>query len=454
MDLTWSVEEVARTSDEAAVRRRYDQRNLIYLFGLLLLFAFVSFLELVSRGHRNDEWDVVIASSNFIVVAGMLLLVWDLYRFRRAGSGKGYWRAARWMRNHLSATVITYVLVQYAFLLAFTRDGDNWVPWVMTMPIIVVGFRMLMAELILLHSMLLFGGLTMAAVTLRSEVMQFMIGIVVVNVISLALELFFSFRMKKEVIADWSDRRTQAREQIRMRDELRYARELQLSMLPECAPEVEWADLCAISIPATEVGGDYYDYFVDENRVALVCGDVAGHGMASGLVLASMRSGFTLLRDSLTNPASVLKRLHDLVAETSRRRMLVTVAVVLLDHKTRRAIVSSAGHPPIVLAHADGSVETLDLYAPPLGVRLPVDIPQRTLDLRAGDVFVLHSDGIYETLNERGDSYGLDRLTQVVRERVHDDAEDVRDAIIADVEQFRGNALQEDDLTVVVAKVR
>ena len=451
--LSWSVDEVVRTSDEAAVRRRFDQRNLIYLFGLLMLFAVVAFLELVSQGHRNDELDVAIASANFILVAGMLLLVWDLYRFAKAGT-KGYWRAARWMRHHLSATVITYILVQYALLLAFTRGGDNWVPWAMTMPMIVVGFRMLMAELILLHSMLLFGGLAMAAMTLHARVIPFVISIVVMNAIALSLELFFSYRMKKEVVAEWGERRIQAREQIRMRDELRYARELQLSMLPDCAPEVAWADLCAISVPATEVGGDYYDYFVDENRIALVCGDVAGHGMAAGLVLSAMRSGFTLLKDSLTNPASVLKRLHDLIVETSRRRMLVTVAVVLLDHAARRATIASAGHPPIVVAHADGTVEMLDLFAPPLGVRLPVDIPQRTIDLQAGDFFILHSDGIYETRNDRGDSYGLDRLMQVVRENLATDAEELRDAIVEDVERFRGSAPQEDDLTVVVAKIR
>lgn len=452
MDLTWSLEDTARTSDEAIVRWRYDQRNRLCLLGLLLFFALVSFVELVNHARTKTVLDVGIATANFILVVVMLMLVRDMYRFSKAGT-KGNWTAARWMRNHLTATALTYVAVQFALVVAFARRGDNWVPWAMTMPLLMIGFRMLVAELCLLHAMLAFGSLVMLVNVERSAI-PIGIGILVMNALTLGVEMFFSFRLRKEVVADFTERRTQAREQIRMRDELRYARELQLSMLPECAPNVAWADLCAVSIPATEVGGDYYDYFVDGERVALVCGDVAGHGMAAGLVLSAMRSGFTLLRESLSNPAAVLRRLHDLVAETSRRRMLVTVAVVLLDQATRRATIASAGHPPVVVAHADGTVETIDLYAPPLGVRLPVEIPQRTIDFHPGDIFVLHSDGVYETLSDLGETYGFERLVEVVRAHIASDAESLRDAILADLERFRGSAAQEDDVTVVVAKMR
>jgi sigma-B regulation protein RsbU (phosphoserine phosphatase) len=282
--------------------------------------------------------------------------------------------------------------------------------------------------------------------------MPVFVSMIVINALALTMELYMSRRMRRETVSEWTSRRTQAREQMRMRDELRYARELQLSMLPECAPPLGWAELCAVSLPATEVGGDYYDYFVDGDRVALVCGDVAGHGMAAGLVLAALRSGFTLLKDSLNDPAAVLRRLHDLVAQTSRRRMLVTVTVVLLDRTAKRATIASAGHPPVIVRRAGGRVETIDLFAPPLGVRLPVSIPQRQLEVTSGDVFVLHSDGVYETVNGAGDTYGLERLEDVVRQ--HDGtAESLRDAILADVAGFRGDALQHDDVTVVVAKI-
>ena len=454
MDLTWSLEELARTSDDAVVRRRFDQRNLIYLLALLVFFFVVSIIEMTSRGRTSKPADVYIGAANLVVVLLMLMFVRDVYRLKKAGP-RGTWGLARWMRNHIAATVLTYLFVQYALALAFARHEDGWVGWVMTFPLMMLGFRMLYAELILLHSMLVFGAVGMSLFLAQNprEMWKFYIGLGVLHALSLGTELFLSYRMRKDTVAHWGERRSQAREQIRMRDELAYAREMQLSMLPECAPDVPWADLCAISVPATEVGGDYYDYFVDGRRVALVCGDVAGHGMASGLVLAALRSGFTLLRDSLVDPAAVLRRLHDLVAETSRRRMLVTVAVVLIDHDKRRATIASAGHPPVIRARADGSIELIELWAPPLGVRLPVDIPQTTVELQSGDIFVLHSDGIYETRSPSDETYGLERLAYVVRAHAAGSAEALRDAIVGDVDRFRGSSTPEDDVTVVVAKI-
>ena len=448
LDLPYSLDDIARTTDEMVVRQRFDRRNRFWLQILLGVFGFIALIGITTQQRRHLPIDVLIETANLALVAFGFFAARHSYRGERASL------IGRWLRNHVTASVITFVIVQYAILLTVSRNAEGWIAWIMVVPWSIVVLRMNVAEHVLLHAVLLAGGVFMAAVHpfKKADAVGFYIAIAVNNAIPLAIELIASYRWRRQLRREWGERRTSAREQIRMRDELRYARELQMSMLPECAPALGWADLCAISIPATEVGGDYYDYFVDGDRVALVCGDVAGHGMASGLVLSALRSGFTLLRDSLDDPGAVLRRLHDLVAQTSRRRMLVTVTVVLLDHAKRRATIASAGHPPVILRRADGSVEMINLYAPPLGVRLPVVIPQRELDVASGDVFVLHSDGIYETLNAAGESYGLDRLANVIR--THDgSAESLRDAIVADVEQFRGSELQGDDLTVVVAKV-
>lgn len=443
MDLTWAtIEDLVRTSDDAAVRRKYARRNFVWLVTLMTFFTIASFFEVVTQG-QNTVADSLVASGNFAFMVLGLVALW--------------WRGTReWLRRHISATAITVVAIHYAFALAFTYKQNNWMTWAVTLPIMMLAFRMAATELVLLHSLLAAGGVVMALVSPARISGQpgVYVSILVINGVALGLELFFSRRMRREIALDWGERRVHAREQLRMRDELQYARELQLSMLPESAPHLDWLDLSAICEPATEVGGDYYDYFVEEGRVSVVCGDVAGHGMASGLVLAGLRSGFTLLRDSLDDPAAVLRRLHDLVTQTSRRRMLVTVSVVLLDHRVRRATIASAGHPPVILRRAAGTVETIDLYAPPLGVRLPVSIPQRTIDFASGDVFVLHSDGIYETRSAAGEDYGLSRLTEVVRVEGAGTAEELRDAILADVTAFRGSAEADDDITIVVGRIR
>ncbi|HEX7706023.1 MAG TPA: PP2C family protein-serine/threonine phosphatase [Thermoanaerobaculia bacterium] len=451
MELSWAIDDVARTSDEEAVRRRFDLRNLRWLLVLLLFFGLMSVILLGSNSARRTSFDLILAFTSLILILAGLLLVRDALR---GGSDKpGFWRAGHWIRDHVTATILAYLPLQHALLLIFSRRGDDWVGWAATIPLFLIPLRMRVPELLLLHGLLYASVIIMVFFGSGVSILGGLVGAAVTNGIALSTELFLSRRMRREVIGDWSGRRSQALEQIRMRDELQYARELQLSMLPECAPRLEWIDICSICIPATEVGGDYYDYFVEKDRVVLVCGDVAGHGMASGLVLAGLRSGFTLLRDSLHDPAAVLRRLHDLVTQTTRRRMLVTVSVLLIDRVRRIATIASAGHPPVIRRRGDGTTDVINLWAPPLGVRLPVDIPQRHLDLEPGDLFVLHSDGVYECRNVDGDVYGLDRLEQVIREQGTGSAERVRDAVLSDITAFRGAAEQEDDVTIVVCRV-
>ncbi|HEX7153783.1 MAG TPA: PP2C family protein-serine/threonine phosphatase [Thermoanaerobaculia bacterium] len=455
----FSLEELARTSDEAAVRRRFDGRNLLWFWLLLAFFLFVALMEFIgsTQERAGTPRQVWVSFANLLFLLLMGLLVLDTRRLGRPAKQGAFYGLTRLARNHVTGFVLFFVTAQYLFLFAFPEGNEAWVAWSISFPLLMLGFRLPVPETLLMH------GFFIATAVLRGLLADFSwkerlgngIGMAVTNLIAVSIVLFFSRRWRREIVSDFTERRSQAREQIRMRDELRYARELQLSMIPERAPAVAWLDLAGVSLPATEVGGDYYDYFAVGDRVALVSGDVAGHGMAAGLVLASLRSGFTLLRESLTDPAAVLQRLHDLVAETSRRRMLATVAVLLLDPETRTATLASAAHPPIIRRRAsDGTAAPIELFAPPLGVHLPVVIPQLRFPYAPGDVFVLHTDGVYESRNAEGEVYGLERLTQIVHDHDGTSAEALRDAIVQDVEAFRGEVEQADDVTLVVAIVR
>jgi sigma-B regulation protein RsbU (phosphoserine phosphatase) len=142
-----------------------------------------------------------------------------------------------------------------------------------------------------------------------------------------------------------------------------------------------------------------------------------------------------------------------MIAQTSRRRMFATAAVVRLERASGRAIIASAAHPPLIVRRS-GLVEAVELFAPPLGVRLPHRVPSTEMTFGSGDVFVLHSDGVYESQNPAGESYGLDRIVQVLQNAGKADAEAIRDSILRDVESFRAGRAQQDDMTVVVALVR
>jgi hypothetical protein len=455
---SFSIEELARTSDEAAIRRRFDGRNLLWFWLLTAFFLFVTIMEFgtAMEERSGTPRQVCLAVGNFLWLLVMGLLVLDTRRLDRPPRRRAYYGLTRLARAHVNAFVLIFAIVQYILVMTFP-NSQGWIGWAVMYPFLMIGFRLAVSEFLLLHGFLMAMAFFQGLITPMGWAQRLGTwgGMTVTNLTVLAIVLFFSRRLRREIVTDWTDRRRHAREQIRMRDELRYARELQVSMLPEAAPDLAWVDLAGISLPATEVGGDYYDYFLVGDGVALVSGDVAGHGMAAGLVLASLRSGFTLLRESLTDPAAVLQRLHDLVAQTSRRRMLATVAVLLLDRETKTATLASAAHPPMILRRAgDGSVAPIELFAPPLGVRLPVTIPQLRFPFATGDVFVLHSDGVYETANAAGDVYGLERLAEIVRTHDAPTAESLRDAIVQDLEQFRGKVEQGDDVTLVVAIIR
>ena len=246
------------------------------------------------------------------------------------------------------------------------------------------------------------------------------------------------------------------RDRARMSEELSDARAVQLSMLPRDSPELPWVDAASACLPATEVGGDYYDFLVlDRDRLAVVIGDVAGHGMASGLVLAGVRSGLYLLRDRLDRGVEVLEKLNAMLQDTAPGRMFVTLQIVVLDWRLRQVTVANAGHPQLLLL-SDGrrSASAIGAPGPPLGTRLEASYAAETHDLEASDTLVLFSDGLSEVRNHRGESFYGDRLeAEVLRAAREPTARGVRDQMLARVSHFKGDAEQEDDLTLVVLRL-
>jgi len=434
-----TIDEIARTSDADAVGARFDARNLAWMRILFLLSLPVLFGTGIAMLVSHSGLRATICVVNLFAAA----VAWKF--------------APRWLRTRVAPVVIAYVAVQTALFVIYAARTEGLIAIATIVPILMGGFRMRACWLLTLH-LFVAGVLIASAIFVPppkpgDTIPALIASSIIINGILFAAELVLSRRMASEITADFSSRRGHAREQLRMRDELRYAREIQLSMLPDSAPELDWIDVAAISLPASEVGGDYYDYFVVDGRLAIVAGDVAGHGLASGIALAAIRSGFTLLRDSLVDPGAVLLRMHDMVSQTSRRRMLVACEVLLLDRTTHRATIAAAGHPPIIVRRSDGDVERFDLFALPLGVRLPLRVASTTTPFASGDVFVLHTDGAYEARNAAGESYGIERIEEIVRTADASSAAAVRDAIIADLTKFREDAPQDDDVTIVVVHI-
>jgi phosphoserine phosphatase RsbU/P len=267
---------------------------------------------------------------------------------------------------------------------------------------------------------------------------------------------------KRRFLLVWRTEHARARERLRMREEIEYARKIQLSMLPQLPPDIGWVELAAASLPATEVGGDYYDYFrLSGAQLALVIGDVSGHGLASGLLLSGVRSCLYLLETELASPVEVLNRLNPMVKKTTDRRTYVTLLCAVLDRAADGSgvtlTVASAGHPPVLCYDVERKTfAEAGEGAPPLGTSLNATYRQHQRELRRGDFLVLYTDGLVETRNAMGQDYGYPRLERVVARAAEGtrSVREVRDAILGDLSHFKGDVEQADDITVVVARVK
>jgi len=264
-----------------------------------------------------------------------------------------------------------------------------------------------------------------------------------------------SRRGRASFLEAWRFQVSRERERSRMRSELEDAREIQLSMLPTGAPQLDWVDFSSVSLPASEVGGDYFDYFeLSGSRLAVVIGDVAGHGVASGLVLSGVRSSLYLLQEELVRPVEVLRKLDRMLRETVGGRIFTTFQIALLDPVLGRITVANAGHPPLFLASRNGRVVRLGGNSLPLGTRLEGDFVEQSEVLGEGDALLLFSDGVPEVRNLHAEEFGEGRLLDELRRaRPGASARLVRDSLLNSLARFKGDVEQEDDLTLVVVRV-
>jgi serine phosphatase RsbU (regulator of sigma subunit) len=233
-----------------------------------------------------------------------------------------------------------------------------------------------------------------------------------------------------------------------VRRELEIASGIQRAMLPAAPPKIQGASLGALCVPASNVGGDYYDFLVDgDGRVSLVIADVAGHSIGSALMMAMARS---ILRREITAgkaPADVLAGTNstlydDLVASG----LFITMFCGRFEPERRILEYANAGHNPPLLRRADGRFEELDADGAALGILAEVVFEGRSVALGAGDGVLLYTDGITETANPDGVQFGEERLKAAF---VADAFQDLPDLLYRAARSYAAGVSQTDDLTLV-----
>lgn len=445
-DLDFS-DELLMLGEREAVHSHFDLLNVRRLVGLLwVLAAVLAVYALVSFAEGGAVRGAVAG----IVVVIDLVLLRSLRRGQLVDS----------VRQLAAAVLVGHLMVLQLFHPIGNSGGLGL--WFIVLPLVATRFRLAVGEAVALYSSLyavVVLRLVGEAILAKQRPPFLAIGVyALVEVAMVAIAWGLSRRREGRFLERWRAETGRQRDRLRMKQELEYACEIQLSMLPRHAPSIDWLDVAALSLPATEVGGDYYDYFtLAGDRVAVVVGDVTGHGVASGLVLSGVRSSLNLLADELVDPATVLTRLNLMLKRTAARRMLMTLGVAVLDHQQRTVTVATAGHPPLLVWRAAvGVVEEVGQSAVPLGALTSASYHHERIDVAPGDALVIYSDGLVETLDHTGDQWGFTRLAAVFGDGAADGrpARGIRDAILRDVWEHKGDTEQVDDVTMVVIRCR
>jgi sigma-B regulation protein RsbU (phosphoserine phosphatase) len=246
-------------------------------------------------------------------------------------------------------------------------------------------------------------------------------------------------------------------EKQRMEEELNIARDLQMSMLPSVCPQIEGFTIAATSIPAKEVGGDFFDFVeMGKDKLGLVVGDVTGKSVSGALVMAASRSVFRMLSEEKATVGDIMIRANKRIKKDIKSGMFVALLYAVLDGRNRILSFCSAGQTqPIYFSSKTGEArlqETLgDKF--PLGILVEADYQETQVRLEPGDRLVFYTDGIVEAMNANREMFGFDRLLQVVREARSMNADSLLKEITNRVNEFCGGASQSDDLTAIVVSL-
>jgi sigma-B regulation protein RsbU (phosphoserine phosphatase) len=240
---------------------------------------------------------------------------------------------------------------------------------------------------------------------------------------------------------------------LMMQEQMRLARDIQMRLLPESSPKIEGYEIAGYSVPAQEVGGDYYDFIsYDEDQLAICLGDVSGKGIPAAMLMSNLQA--TLRGQVLTkvSPKECLSRANTLLYHSTDFKKFATVFYGVLDFKNHQLVYTNGGHDDPIFLSKDKEPQRLSSGGTVLGFVEEFAYTEDTIPLKPADFFVIYSDGITEAMNLQEEEFGEERLMSVIKKFNDQTPQKIIDEIIKSVDAHVGTAPQMDDMTLVVIK--
>ena len=242
-------------------------------------------------------------------------------------------------------------------------------------------------------------------------------------------------------------------EKQHMDEQLKTASAIQTRLIPDESPKIDGYDISGIYIPADEIGGDYFDYIpLKDGRLGIALADVSGHGVPAALVMSAFRALLRTKAMTNSDPAQTCLRINTLLPDFSGDGDFVTAIYGILDPRDGSFIHTNCGHHPIFYLRAGGETEKIKLGGPALGIFKTPNYRNFKTSLNPGDTLIILTDGIIESQNQRGETFGTRQIIKSMGTIKDQSAQTMTSKLIQTAIAFCENDSFQDDVTLLVIK--
>jgi sigma-B regulation protein RsbU (phosphoserine phosphatase) len=236
-------------------------------------------------------------------------------------------------------------------------------------------------------------------------------------------------------------------------EELRVAHDIQQNLLPKGAPDFIGFDIYGRSIPAKEVGGDYFDLIkISDDKLAVCLGDISGKGMPAALLMANLQATLRGQMQFTLSVSECISRSNKLLFQSTDTQKFATLFYGIINRDQMDLTYTNAGHDPPIIISSEGKINRLETGGTVLGFMPDYEYKEENIPFREGDVLVINSDGVTDSMNNKDQEFGHDRLEETIKSGRDKSAKEINAHILNAVKSFTGDVPQFDDTTLVVIK--
>ncbi len=245
------------------------------------------------------------------------------------------------------------------------------------------------------------------------------------------------------------------REQQRLAGELKVARNIQLKLLPSNKFKSEEFELAAANIAATEVAGDYFEYYYKNQEICVLVADVSGHGASAAFYMAEMKGLINYLLEEDLSPKDIISKCHFSIKKSMDKSTFITINVAKINYSKKEITFARGGHTPGIIFRNKELISE-ELFPKGLAIGLPSfredSIQEIKIKYQKGDILFLFSDGLNEIMNSQNEMFGIERIKQIIKENKELSATEIKEIILKKSIEFSKDSKNQDDLTFIILK--